>query len=163
MKEMSFIVNTAEEMRQWAERLGRLLSAGDCVALYGGLGVGKTTFTQGLALGLGVTKAVNSPTFTLVKEYQGRLPLYHMDLYRLEDAGEELGLEEYWESDGVTVIEWPEVMGPFLPEDRLDVHIRQEIGGRRLVIVEATGPNSLRRLAQWRAAFEPTDGECDRT
>lgn len=162
MKEMSFIAETADDMRQWAARLGRLLKAGDCLALYGDLGVGKTTFTQGLAMGLGVAGAVDSPTFTLVKEYRGRLPLYHMDLYRLEEAEEELGLDEYWEGDGVTVVEWPEVMAPMLPEDRLEIHIRREVGGRRVVIAQATGPESGRRLAQWRASVEPKNGERDR-
>ena len=154
-----FIADTADEMRLWAKRLGRLLSEGDCVTLSGGLGVGKTTFTQGLAQGLGVKKAVNSPTFTLVKEYYGRLPLYHMDLYRLEDAGEALGLEEYWDGEGVTVIEWPQVVEAYLPEDRLDIHIERSGGERRMVTVQATGPESGRRLLQWMAAEEPAEGE----
>mgnify|MGYP001258209443 CR=1 FL=1 len=161
MREMTFIADTADDMRQWAERLGRLLAAGDCVALYGGLGVGKTTFTQGLAWGLGVKKAVNSPTFTLVKEYHGRLPLYHMDLYRLDYTSEELGLEEYWEGDGVTVIEWPEVVDPLLPEDRLDIRIGREDGERRTVAVQATGPESVRRLSRWMAAVGQADGESE--
>lgn len=155
--EMRFVADSADEMQRRAEQLGRLLVAGDCVALFGGLGVGKTTFTQGLARGLGVKKAVNSPTFTLVKEYHGRLPLYHMDLYRLDDAGETLGLEEYWDGDGVTVIEWPQVVESQLPEDRLEIRIEREEGDRRVVVAQATGPESARRLSQWQAA----DGECE--
>jgi len=160
---MRFIADSADDMRRWAERLGQLLTAGDCVALYGPVGSGKTTFTQGLARGLGINKAVNSPTFTLVKEYQGRLPLYHMDLYRLDDGSEELGLEEYWDGDGVTVIEWPEVVSPLLPDDRLDIRIERLTGERRTVVVQARGPESSRRLAQWKAAVEPADGEREAT
>ena len=123
--EMRFVADSADEMQRRAEQLGRLLVVGDCVALFGGLGVGKTTFTQGLARGLGVKKAVNSPTFTLVKEYHGRLPLYHMDLYRLDDAGETLGLDEYWDGDGVTVVEWGSRIAAHLPEERLRISMER--------------------------------------
>jgi tRNA threonylcarbamoyladenosine biosynthesis protein TsaE len=151
------IAETSDEMKRLARCLGEVLQAGDCVALYGGLGIGKTTFTQGLAQGLGITKPVNSPTFTLVKEYQGRLPLYHMDLYRLEDPTEELGLEEYWDGDGVVVIEWPEIIRQWLPEDRLDVSMARAQGERRVVSIEATGPRSRRRVSDWMAALGRRD------
>ena len=153
MMDWKLIADTSDEMKRLARVLGEVLEAGDCVALYGDLGVGKTTFTQGLAQGLGIRKPVNSPTFTLVKEYQGRLPLFHMDLYRLEDPSEELGLEEYWDGDGVTVIEWPEIIGPWLPSDRLDVRIAREQGERRVASIEVTGPRSRRRVSDWIAAL----------
>jgi tRNA threonylcarbamoyladenosine biosynthesis protein TsaE len=90
--------------------LGGLLSAGDIVLLSGELGSGKTAFTQGIGAGLGVAGTINSPTFTIVKEYAGRLPLYHLDLYRVEEPEElfALGFEEYFGGEGVAVVEWAE-------------------------------------------------------
>lgn len=91
-----------------AKRVADRLKGGETILLNGDLGAGKTTFTKGLALALGVTETVTSPTFTYVKEYEGRLPLYHFDMYRVADADEvyELGLEEYFYKDGVVVVEW---------------------------------------------------------
>lgn len=91
-------------------RLGALLQPGDVLLLRGPLGGGKTSFTQGVASGLDITATVNSPTFVLAREYHGRLPLYHMDFYRLDRPAEplELGFEEYFYGDGVAVVEWPE-------------------------------------------------------
>lgn len=119
--------HTAEDTRIIAEKLAKLLEPGDVLTLSGDLGAGKTTFTQGLAKGLGVEDVVNSPTFTLIREYEGRLPLYHMDVYRLgEKAGsEDLGIDEYLYGDGVSVIEWADYIEPLLPEEILQVHIRK--------------------------------------
>lgn len=108
------------------ERLGRELEPGDVVALYGELGSGKTTLTKGLARGLGVPTEVFSPTFTLIHEHPGgRIPLYHVDLYRLEDEEEvwNLGIEDYLYGNGVTIIEWAERMPSLLPEVRLDLKL----------------------------------------
>lgn len=90
--------------------LGGMLAAGDVVLLTGDLGAGKTAFTQGIGAGLGVTGTINSPTFTILKEYTGRVPLYHFDLYRIEDPDElpALGFEDYFGGDGVCVVEWAE-------------------------------------------------------
>lgn len=106
-------------------RLGCLLRAGDVVALSGDLGAGKTCFVQGIAEGLGVRGPVTSPSFVLIAEHEGRLRLYHVDLYRLEDveAIRALGLEELLGSDGVTVIEWGERAAPLLPAGTLRVRI----------------------------------------
>lgn len=90
----------------FSEKLGSLLQPGDVLALEGDLGAGKTTFTKGLAKGLDIKRNVNSPTFTIIKEYHGRLPLYHMDVYRVEDSFEDLGFDEYFDGNGVTVVEW---------------------------------------------------------
>src|SRR5690606_26779599 len=79
-----------------ANKLGSLLQQGDVLLLEGDLGAGKTTFTKGIAVGLDITRNVNSPTFTIIKEYEGRLPLYHMDVYRVEDSSEDLGIDEYF-------------------------------------------------------------------
>ncbi len=106
-----------------ARKLGERLQAGDVLTLEGDLGAGKTTFTKGLGQGLDVKRTINSPTFTIVKEYEGRLPLYHIDAYRLEDSEEDIGFEEYFQGDGVTVVEWAQFIQEYLPERRLDLTI----------------------------------------
>jgi tRNA threonylcarbamoyladenosine biosynthesis protein TsaE len=107
------------------ERLGRLAAAGDLVCLWGDLGAGKTQLTKGIARGLGIDDTVNSPTFVLMSEYLGRLPLFHVDLYRLADAADALagGVVDERQVDGLTVVEWPDRMGIVLPAGRLDVRI----------------------------------------
>ena len=113
-------LNDDEATRALGEKLGASLQPGDILLLEGDLGAGKTTLTQGLAKGLGVTEFVNSPTFVIINEYfTGRLPLYHMDLYRVEEEAQlyDLGVEEYFYGNGVCVVEWPEIARPFLPEN----------------------------------------------
>jgi tRNA threonylcarbamoyladenosine biosynthesis protein TsaE len=107
------------------EVLGRDAAAGDLICLWGDLGAGKTQVAKGIAQGLGIDATVNSPTFILMNEYAGRLPLFHVDLYRLADAADALagGVIDDRQADGVTVVEWPERMGEFLPAGRLDVRI----------------------------------------
>nr|WP_244987011.1 tRNA (adenosine(37)-N6)-threonylcarbamoyltransferase complex ATPase subunit type 1 TsaE [Oceanobacillus caeni] len=118
------VSNSAEETKLIGERLASLLEAGDVLTLEGDLGAGKTTFTKGIAKGLGVKRTVNSPTFTIVKEYEGRLPLYHMDVYRLEDSDEDIGFDEYFNGNGVSVVEWAQFIEKYLPTDRLDIRIK---------------------------------------
>ena len=115
-------------LQAFAASLGPQLQAGDVLLLDADLGAGKTSFTKGLAKGLGITDYVKSPTFTIIREYRhGRLPLYHMDLYRLEDGGaEDLGLEEYFEGDGVSVVEWPDFLGLSEPETDLLIHFQKD-------------------------------------
>lgn len=112
-----------EETASFAKSLGELLQAGDVLTLEGDLGAGKTTFSKGIAKGLGVTRNVNSPTFTIMKEYQGRLPLYHMDVYRLGDEWEDLGFDEYFEGEGVCLVEWAHLIKEQLPSERLEISI----------------------------------------
>ncbi|WP_026691407.1 tRNA (adenosine(37)-N6)-threonylcarbamoyltransferase complex ATPase subunit type 1 TsaE [Alteribacter aurantiacus] len=113
-----------EETSQLAEALAKHLEPGDLITLEGDLGAGKTSFTKGLAKGLGVKRTVNSPTFTIIKEYKGtELPLYHMDVYRLEEGGEDMGLEEYFDGDGVSVVEWPSMIKEELPQEKLAISI----------------------------------------
>lgn len=116
---------SAEETRGWGQKLGKLLSRGDVVCLSGDMGSGKTVFAQGLAAGLGVSERVTSPTFLLVAEYEGRIPFYHIDAYRLEKTSEveELGLEEYMEARGVVAIEWPEKVAAVMNFTCLQVEI----------------------------------------
>jgi len=101
---------SAGETRRLGALLGGVLAAGDIVLLTGDLGAGKTAFTQGIGAGLGVADTINSPTFTILKEYAGRVPLYHFDLYRIEDPNElpALGFEDYFDGEGVCVVEWAE-------------------------------------------------------
>lgn len=109
------------------KEIGQQLVAGDVLVLDGDLGAGKTTFTKGLAAGLEIPDIIKSPTFTIIHEYQdGRLPLYHMDAYRLENGGaEDLGLEEYFDGDGVSVVEWAEFVADELPADFLAIHFKR--------------------------------------
>ncbi|KOY71554.1 tRNA (adenosine(37)-N6)-threonylcarbamoyltransferase complex ATPase subunit type 1 TsaE [Apilactobacillus kunkeei] len=121
-------VESPDETKQYGEQLAPLLKAKDIILLDGDLGAGKTTFTKGLAKGLGIKSNIKSPTFTIIREYQGgRLPLYHMDIYRLDDgSGDELGLEEYFNGDGVNVIEWSEFIADELPDDYLKIVFRRD-------------------------------------
>lgn len=109
------------------KKIGQQLVAGDVLVLDGDLGAGKTTFTKGLAAELEIPDIIKSPTFTIIHEYQdGRLPLYHMDAYRLENGGaEDLGLEEYFDGDGVSVVEWAEFVEDELPADFLAIHFKR--------------------------------------
>lgn len=125
MEQLIISTTSPEETAELAEKLSTLLQAGDVLTLEGDLGAGKTTFTKGLAKGLGVKRVVNSPTFTIIKEYKGRVPFYHMDVYRLEDSDEDLGFEEYFEGEGVTVVEWAQFIADRLPEERLNIDIRR--------------------------------------
>ncbi len=112
-----------KEMIDFGQTLGQHLFPKAMITLEGELGVGKTTLTKGIGQGLGITKVINSPTFTIVKVYHGRLTLYHFDAYRLEGQDEELGFEEMFEDDGVCVIEWPRYISDILPAERLEIHM----------------------------------------
>jgi tRNA threonylcarbamoyladenosine biosynthesis protein TsaE len=112
-----------DETQELAGRLAAILRPGDVLLLVGELGAGKTCFVQGLARGLGVADQVTSPTFTLLREYSGRLPLYHLDAYRLEGPGDlfDIGVEEYLESGGVLVVEWGDRARDFFSLEHLEV------------------------------------------
>ena len=140
----TFQTHSAEQTRALASALGALLRAGDVLCLIGDLGAGKTTFTQGLALGLGLPpdEPVNSPTFTLVAEHPGgRVPLYHFDVYRLPDSAGlyDLAFDEYISGDGVVVIEWADKIADALPPDRIDVHLTTEGPDVRQIVMTAFG------------------------
>lgn len=130
MLPIHIISHSPEETRAAAAALAPTLLPGSVLALHGDLGAGKTCFIQGLAEALGVTEAVNSPTYTLISEYRGRLPFYHADLYRLDDAAEALraGLDEYLHGHGVTAVEWAERAGGLMPAHTL--HVRLTPGDR---------------------------------
>lgn len=133
MGEYTFLSNEPNETINFAKKLARVLKPRDVIALEGDLGAGKTTFTKGLAEGLGIEKNVNSPTFTIIKEYEGRIPLYHMDVYRLENTEEDLGFDEYFDGDGVTVIEWAHFIEDQLPKERLTIEFKLGDGNERII------------------------------
>ncbi|MBU6423660.1 MAG: tRNA (adenosine(37)-N6)-threonylcarbamoyltransferase complex ATPase subunit type 1 TsaE [Chloroflexota bacterium] len=142
-----------DETEALGERIGCAAEAGDVVALWGELGSGKTTLVRGIARGLGVPEhAVTSPTFVIVHEHDdGRLPLFHIDLYRLAPGDTpSTGWDEALLSGGVTAIEWPDRVARWLPPDRLDVRLLSRGGDEREILLEATGPRSarLREAAQ---------------
>lgn len=117
-----------EETFSFAEEFAGSLSAGDVICMYGDLGAGKTLFAQGIAKGLGVAENVNSPTFTIVNEYDGNLPFYHFDVYRIADPDEmyEIGFDEYLFGEGVCLIEWAELIEELLPYPRINITITRD-------------------------------------
>jgi len=132
------ISHSAEETRAAGERLGARLDAGAVVACIGELGAGKTCFLQGLARGLGVESPVTSPTFVLINEYRGRVPVHHLDAYRTESLSEvlDLGIEELMHGDGVTVIEWADKLIPMLPAHTITVTIDGLGDEPRRIVIE---------------------------
>lgn len=127
---MIFESNSAKDTFAFGQKLGREAVPGEIICLDGDLGVGKTVFTQGFAAGLGIDDYVNSPTFNIVKEYEGgRLPLYHFDIYRIGDPSEmeEIGYEDYFYGQGVSIIEWPGQIEELLPKEARWVRIRKDL------------------------------------
>ncbi|KAF0821544.1 tRNA (adenosine(37)-N6)-threonylcarbamoyltransferase complex ATPase subunit type 1 TsaE [Cytobacillus firmus] len=139
MSQFEFISKKPEDTMGFSEKLGSLLQPGDVLALEGDLGAGKTTFTKGLAKGLNITRNVNSPTFTIIKEYHGRYPLYHMDVYRVEDSFEDLGFDEYFDGNGVTVVEWAHLVKEQLPEELLTIYLYLDDHDSRRLVLEPRG------------------------
>ena len=123
-----FKAGSVEETAELGRRLGTILQKGDTVCLTGDLGTGKTAFTGGIAKALGIGGYITSPTFTIVNEYEGDLPLYHFDVYRIGDPGEmfETGYDEYISGEGITVIEWAELIKDILPPERIEVFIEKD-------------------------------------
>ena len=142
--------SSANETQLLAEKLGLLLHPGDVVALMGELGSGKTLFAQGLARGLEVPEAfyITSPSFAIINEYPGRIPFFHLDLYRVSSVEElsELGLEEIIYGNGAVAIEWAERLGGDLPEERLEVHLKFKDETSRTLIFYGFGANWKQRL-----------------
>lgn len=125
---MKYITRSFEETEAAAARLADTLKGGEVIAMYGDLGAGKTAFVRGLARALGINAHITSPTFTIVNEYEGRLELYHFDVYRINDPEEiyEVGYEDYINSDGVCIIEWAELIEELLPQDCIRVKINKD-------------------------------------
>ena len=149
---------SAESMRDLGEAISSMLRGGDVIALTGDLGAGKTTFVQGAARSLGVTDRVVSPTFTLVREYRGALPVYHLDVYRLDRIQEviDLGIEELLDPNGVTFVEWGDAIEGLLPDDYLEIELwtRVEDEGR-MVVMSGSGSSWSTRWERLEAVTEP--------
>jgi tRNA threonylcarbamoyladenosine biosynthesis protein TsaE len=153
-----WISRSAEETQRLGERLGALLRAGDVVGLIGELGSGKTTFVQGLAKGMGLDQSVvKSPTFVLMREYRGRIPLIHVDGYRLEHPDQALWLDVDWlfSPKRVTVIEWAERLASTLPSDYLELRFAHKTTNHRSISVVAHGPHAHELLKALETTHEP--------
>ena len=142
---MEFTSTSVEDTQALARDIAERAQAGDVILLVGDLGAGKTHFAQGFAAGLGVSDVPTSPTFNLVCEYRsGRLPLYHFDLYRLEDASELDDIDYYGitEGDGVSLVEWGDKFDQAAPDDCLTLDFRVSPDGARIIRAEASGPRA---------------------
>lgn len=154
--ETAFFLAGPDETRRLGRLLGQRLGPGAVVALTGSLGAGKTCLTQGLALGLGVPEDVPvvSPSFTLACEYPGRVPLFHLDLYRLGgDEFFETGLEEYFLRQGVAVVEWAEKIEAVLPRPRLEIELIVPAEGGRRAVIRSIGPEFDETIRQIEAMW----------
>ena len=139
MKEWKVVTDSPQKTKALAEMIGRAVSAGTLITLSGDLGAGKTTFTQGLAKGLDIDRKVTSPTFTIMKEYKGSLPLYHIDAYRLENITQDLGFEDYIDGDGVCVIEWANFIEYVLPDQLLNIEFTINDDDSRTLTLQGHG------------------------
>ena len=135
-----YIANDESETISLAENLESEHFPGMVICLNGELGSGKTVFTKAFASALGITDDVTSPTFNIIKEYpNGELPLYHMDVYRIDGNVNELGLDEYFEGNGVTIVEWADMISDHLPKERLDIFIKVTGEDSRIIILKPHG------------------------
>lgn len=154
MKQVKVRTNSPEETREIGVMIGRLCKAGDVIALDGDLGAGKTCLIQGLAEGLGVSKKsyVRSPTFTILNVHNGRVPLYHFDLYRLSDLDEleEIGYREYIYGEGVSALEWASNVEEAIPAECLRIDIRRVGEAEREIEITATGERYKRFIKIFR-------------
>lgn len=132
-------VNNIEETEQLADKLAGLLTGGTVILLEGDLGAGKTTFTQFIGKSLGVKRRMSSPTFNIIKSYNAKFVVHHMDCYRLENSEEDLGFDEYFNDHDISIIEWPQFIEEFLPDEYITVTINNKSDDTRLFILEANG------------------------
>ncbi len=158
-KRLSYMTQTPEETMALGKALGTLLQGGELLALEGDLGAGKTHFIKGLALGMGVAETVTSPTFNLIHEYSGRLPLAHFDVYRLDSPAEleNLGYEAYFYGSGVTAVEWSDQIQAYLPVDYLKIRFTAAGPQQRLIqfIPMGEGFGSLLEALQEACGLQP--------
>src|SRR5271157_1437786 len=152
MNTLNFKTHSAAETQNFGTRLGKVAQAGDIFLLIGELGAGKTCLTQGIAYGLDIHEYTLSPSFVIMRELHGRLPLYHMDFYRLDNIAEisDLGLDDYLFGQGVCVIEWANKGLTVLPEDHLLIKIDYLTDNERCFVVEPKGERYVRLIRQMR-------------
>ncbi|WP_053038679.1 tRNA (adenosine(37)-N6)-threonylcarbamoyltransferase complex ATPase subunit type 1 TsaE [Staphylococcus haemolyticus] len=138
-------INNLDELNHFANVLVRHLEPSDLILLNGDLGAGKTTLTQFIGKHLGVNRNINSPTFNIIKSYKGsNLKLHHMDCYRLEDSDEDLGFDEYFQDEGITIIEWSQFIQDLLPKEHLIINIETLSETKRTIKLEAQGTHYLK-------------------
>ena len=143
------IVSSYYETIELGKKLGEILEKGSTIVVCGDLASGKTTFTKGIGLGLGINETINSPTFTILKIYEGRLPLYHIDAYRLDNSNYDLGFNEF--DDGITVVEWPEYYKEYLPKEYINVTFEYIDENTRKVEINAVGDKYKRIMDNFNA------------
>ncbi len=149
---MRFDLNNSDATLEFAAKLADISKKGDFIALFGDLGMGKTTFSRGFINALLGDIEVPSPTFTLLQTYDYEIPIYHFDLYRLKSPEEiwELGWEDI--IDGISLVEWPQMAGEYLPKNRLEIHLQQNANGR-IALLKPNGANWEARLEKVKNAF----------
>ncbi len=157
---MSFFFENADELRAAGRRLGALLREGDAIALIGPLGAGKTTLAQSIVQSLGIEGEVSSPTFALMNVYDGPVPVYHLDMYRLEDPDRLalLGYDADLANSGITLVEWADKHWPFWIDDVLTIELQIMAGGR-CIEVSTGGPRSAELAREWSTGSEVRRGE----
>lgn len=135
---LTFTTSSAEETIELGKKIGKLLKKGDIIAMQGTLAAGKTTITKGIAQALGITETITSPTFCLISEYEGTMPLYHMDVYRLDGTEDfiNLGTDDMLYGDGVSIIEWSEKIMDELPSSTIILKITPQEDGKRLIEID---------------------------
>lgn len=135
---LTFTTSSAEETIELGKKIGKLLKKGDIIAMQGTLAAGKTTITKGIAAALGITETITSPTFCLISEYQGTMPLYHMDVYRLDGTEDfiNLGTDDMLYGDGVSIIEWSEKIMEELPSNTIILKITPQEDGKRIIEID---------------------------
>ena len=143
MEEFKITMHNEEETIELAQNLESEKFPNMVICLYGELGSGKTVFAKAFADAMGI-EGVTSSTFNIIKEYNGELPLYHMDVYRVDDTVESLGIEEYFEKGGVTIIEWADLIKDYLPEERLDIKFKVIDETTRVLVLKAYGDDYIR-------------------
>ncbi|RHH69085.1 MULTISPECIES: tRNA (adenosine(37)-N6)-threonylcarbamoyltransferase complex ATPase subunit type 1 TsaE [Vagococcus] len=153
---MTVYLNNDDQTQRFGEQLASLAKPGDIFILTGELGAGKTTFSKGFAKGLGIKQMIKSPTYTLIREYDtGRLPLYHMDVYRIEGDASDLGLEEYFDGDGVCLIEWGEIIKDSLDNDFIEIFLHKTPEDTRFITVEHRGAKErFNQITDMMAAYD---------
>jgi tRNA threonylcarbamoyladenosine biosynthesis protein TsaE len=137
--EYKLITNSEFETIEIAQNIESEKFPNMVICLNGELGSGKTMFVKGIANALGINEVITSPTFNIIKEYEGELPLYHLDVYRLDEASNDIGIEEYFSKGGIVVIEWAENIKDILPEERLDVKIKVLGENKRSLVFKPYG------------------------
>ena len=138
--EYKVITRNEKETMELAQNIESEKFPNMVICLDGELGSGKTVFTKGIANALGINEVITSPTFTIIKEYlYGEMPLYHMDVYRLDGADDTIGIEEYFTKGGIVVIEWSDIISDILPENRLDIKIKVTDEDKRIFIITPHG------------------------